>query len=65
MASRKKTRASVKSQTESMFLEITEELYEQAMNSKALLEGTLKGARELDQGLGVRWEDVLRERKSL
>ena len=64
MASRKKAPASAKPKTDSVFLEMTEELYEQAMNSKPLLEGTLKGARELDQGLGVRWEDVSRELKS-
>ncbi len=64
MASRKKASASAKPKTDSMLLEMTEELYEQAMNSKPLLEGTLKGARELDLGLGVRWEDVLRELKS-
>ena len=64
MASRKKTPASGKPKTDGIFLEMTEELYEQAMNSKVLLAKTLKGARELDQGLGVRWEDVLRELKS-
>lgn len=64
MASRKKTPAPGKPKTDDIFLEMTEELYEQAMNSKVLLAKTLKGARELDQGLGVRWEDVLRELKS-
>ena len=63
MASRKKTPVSGRPKTEGIFLEMTEELYDQAMNSKVLLEGTLEGARELDQGLGVRLEDVLRERK--
>ncbi len=63
MASRKKTPASGKPETDGLFLEMTEELYEQAMNSKVLLAKTWKGARELDQGLGVRWEDVLRELK--
>lgn len=63
MASRKKTTAPTEPKMHGELLEIDEETYQRMMNSKELLEGTLRGARELDQGLGVRWEDVLRERK--
>ena len=64
MASRKKTPAPTGPKMHEELLEIDEETYQRMMNSRELLEGTLKGASELDQGLGVRWEDVLRERKS-
>lgn len=64
MASRKKTPVPTEPKMHGELLEIDEETYRRMMNSKELLEGTLRGARELDQGLGVRWEDVLRERKS-
>lgn len=64
MAPRKKTPVTTEPKMYGELLEIDEEMYQRMMSSKELLEGTLRGARELDQGLGVRWEDVLRERKS-
>ena len=61
MASRKKAAVPTEPKMHGALLEIDEETYQRMMNSKELLEGTLRGARELDQGLGVRWEDVLRD----
>jgi hypothetical protein len=64
MATRKKTATPAQSKKNSILLEIDDELHQKMMSSRELLEGTLRGASELDRGLGVRWEDVLRERKS-